>query len=1031
MGTWRWIWAAGWLWALAGPLWAGASAGFSIDRIDTDQGLPQSVVFAVTQTRDGYLWVGTLAGLARFDGLRFTTFDENNTPGLNSSHITRLFEDSRTNLWLGTDTGDIVMVRGGVVSSPGIPSGGREGELRAICEDPAGAVWLYTANGLLYRYQDGKIIPGQEGPAAPSTVRALILQGTNTLWLGTDHSLSAWSVTAGPSSRLIFGLAREMPVTQLHYLLASPRGGYWRLADGRIQKFQGDQVERDYGAYPWTNTLPVIAACEDQEGNLIVGTYGDGVYWFDPQGRATHLRNEPGKSRGLSNNYILSLTVDREGCLWVGTNGGGLNRVRRNRFEILPGSEGEVVQSVADDPRGGLWIGYNKNRVDRWNGAALRPYRLLDPASLRPLLDVDPDAFLNVKAVFVEAGGQVLAGTRYSGEGPHLYGLQGERFQELRLPLPSNRNISAIFQDRSGRLWLGTQTGLAVVDSHSRQGKFFSRQDGLSADDVRALAEDRAGNLWIGTDGGGLNRLKDGRLAIFRKQPEGLPSDNIASLYVDGEDVLWAGTSGGLARFAGGHWTRYTRDQGLVSDNIGYLLEDPQGYLWLGSYNGLMRVSKAALNQFARDKSTPILCRVYGAADGLPSSNCTFGSQPAACRAGDGSLWFPTSMGLARVDPRLLRPNTNPPPVLIESILVDGHPQGATSLRASAPTAITVPAGKESIEIHFTSLNLAAPEKGLFRYRLEHHESSWTERPGSVRYARYPKLPHGHYTFQVTACNEDGEWNKAGAALQITVLPPFWQTWWFLSLTTLVLLGLIVASVHYVSTQRLQRQLAALRQKEALERERARIARDLHDQLGANLTQVALLGEMAETDKDLPAEVEAHARQIAQTARDTTNALDEIVWTVNPSNDTLDGLINYVCKYAQEYLALANLRYRLEVPPQLPNSPISPELRHNVFLAAKEAVNNVVKHSQASAAWLRLRIEPDRFTLEIEDNGRGLPPNAADKGRNGLRNMRKRLEDIGGSFDLRPGAEGGTLVCLVAPIGKTTGAGRGPKSEAG
>jgi signal transduction histidine kinase len=259
--------------------------------------------------------------------------------------------------------------------------------------------------------------------------------------------------------------------------------------------------------------------------------------------------------------------------------------------------------------------------------------------------------------------------------------------------------------------------------------------------------------------------------------------------------------------------------------------------------------------------------------------------------------------------------------------------------------------------------------------------------------------------------------------LSVKVLPPFWRKWWFITLTSLVLLGMIVGSVHYVSTQRLQRQLAALRQQEALERERARIARDIHDQVGASLTQLSLLGELVESDKYHPEEVEGHARQIEATALETTRALDEIVWTVNPSNDTLDGLITYVCKYAQEYLALAQLRYRLEVPPQLPNIPISPELRHNVFLAAKEAVNNIVKHSDAKAAWLRLRLEPGRFTLEIEDNGRGLSPGATEKGRNGLRNMRKRLEDVGGEFVIGPGAEGGTRVSLTAPLGKEMGDG--------
>jgi signal transduction histidine kinase len=333
---------------------------------------------------------------------------------------------------------------------------------------------------------------------------------------------------------------------------------------------------------------------------------------------------------------------------------------------------------------------------------------------------------------------------------------------------------------------------------------------------------------------------------------------------------------------------------------------------------------------------------------------------------------------------------------------------------------VTVPANKERVEIYYTSLNLAAPDRARFKYQLERHETAWTE-AGNIRVARYSKVPPGHYRFHVTACNEDGVWNPNGSILALTVQPPFWRTWWFLTATAVVFLGTITSVVHYLSTQRLQRQLEHLRQQEALEKERARIARDIHDQVGASLTQVSLLGELVEGDKDSPDEVQAHARQIAQTARETTRALDEIVWTVNPSNDTLDGLITYVCKYAQEYLAVAGLRYRLDVPAQLPNTAISPEVRHNVFLAAKEAVTNVVRHAQASEVWVRLKSDTDHFTLEIQDNGRGLAgldPTRA-QSRNGLRNMSKRMEDIGGRFVMDPAPGGGTRVRLTVPMARS------------
>jgi signal transduction histidine kinase len=330
--------------------------------------------------------------------------------------------------------------------------------------------------------------------------------------------------------------------------------------------------------------------------------------------------------------------------------------------------------------------------------------------------------------------------------------------------------------------------------------------------------------------------------------------------------------------------------------------------------------------------------------------------------------------------------------------------------------SVTIPPGGEELEIHYTALNFSAPELVRFKCWLEGHETSWSE-AGDERVARYPKLPPGDYRFHVEACNEDNVWSGPDAAVvSITVQPQFWQTGWFRLAGVIFILGMVAASVRYISTQKLQRQLQLLQQRETLEKERARIARDLHDQLGANLTQVALLGEMAEADKDSPAEIESHAQQISQTARETTRSLDEIVWAVNPANDTLDGLVNYAGKYAQEYLALDGLRCRAELPAQLPAIPIPPEVRHNVFLAFKEAVHNVVKHAQATEARIRLRLESEKFILEIEDNGRGTGNQTAPQNRNGLRNMKKRMDDIHGEFWIGKAPEKGTIVRLTVPI---------------
>ena len=974
---------------LSGSIGRAANARFTVDVFGTLEGLPSRAVLALTQTRDGYLWAGTPHGLARFDGLEFRVFDPNNTPGLRSGEILSLYGDRQGNLWVGTGNAGVTLVHSGKVSALEV------GRITGIGEDANGSVWFYNDSGKLFRYRDKQVDEWNANVGHATIFRGLVADENGILWVGTDTNLAALGPIPPPGGTAKANL-RVIPqstrLERLDLVLASKFGGYWRLGDFRIERWKEGRLISDW-PYPSATGVPV-AACEDLSGNLVVGTFGDGVYWFDAKGT-------PLKIEGLSHSFVVAVIIDREGSLWVGTNGGGLNRVKRQAFEVLEFSQGRTVQSVCEDEKGGIWIGYNADKIDYWFSNNLQQINLTLP---------DPSVLSYVKSVFVDKDGRVLAGTS-NLRGPHLFQMQDNRFQ----PIPHfnfvNWDVFASYQER-GPVWVGSQAGLCRWDQ--RGWLFYTNSGNPTA--LRALAADREGNLWVGTDGYGLYLLRDEESFTRFTKTNGLPSDTISSLYFDEENVLWVGTPAGLARFHQGKWTRFSKEHGLVSNSIGYILDDGHGYLWIGSNAGLMRVRKLAFKAVADGQENVVHCRAYGEPDGLSSSECTFGSQPGAARLRNGRLLFPLTAGLASLDPTQLQINTNLPPVLIESVTIDDQLQNTNTLGAIPPREVTVPAGTEALDIKFTSLNLAAPDKGRFRFRLEPHEASWRNAPWNIRVAHYTKLPPGDYQFRVQACNEDNIWNEAGSSLAIMVLPPFWRTWWFLSAVTVALLGMIVGTVHYVSTQKLQQQLAGLRQQEALEKERARIARDLHDQLGANLTQVALLGELAETDKNHPEEVEAHARQISQTARETTHALDEIVWTVNPSNDTVDGLINYLCKYAQEYFAIAGLRYRLEVPDSLPTTSISPELRHNVFLAAKEAVNNVVKHAQATSAWLRLRLQPTEFVLEIEDNGKGVSTVDEKTTRNGLRNMRKRMADVGGEFSIGPGTEGGALVRLTVPL---------------
>ena len=993
------------LWLLAGGPGLGAAeltdAPFTVESWGTEEGLPQSSVISVIQTRDGYLWLGTTKGLVRFDGNRFTVFNEFNTPGLNSDQIVFLFEDSHTNLWVGTDNAGVALIQDGQVRSINLGATGHDSRLTSACEDTNGAVWLYTADARLARYQKGQVEPLQlfQPSTAVIIARRVTVEPAGSIWISECESRPIGGTVAALFSFRpdnfhppALPIEQNIHATRLDYILAGPKAGLWRLMDGQVEKWSGTARTLGPWPYPWAHSpaAEVTAACEDEAGNLIVGTPNDGVYWFAADGNYRHLS----KAQGLSSDYVLSLCLDREGDLWVGTDGGGLNRVKRKLFLPPAGLKPLPAQSLAWDDHGGLWSAFNANGVACWRTNTAQYFGV--------------GREQNAWTVLVDPQQQVWAGTR--GEG--LFVLQNGLFQQA--PPPSallGPQIFALFEDRAGELWAGTGNGLGRWNG--RGWTLYTTNHGLPENSVRALAQAAAGDYWIGTENQGLCRLRDGQFTRLPASANGPPGNDISTLYMDRAGTLWVGTAGhGLGRLKNGRWTHYSMTNGLAGNSISYLIEDDAGNLWIGSNKGLMRVPQAG------GELELAGLRTFGYADGLPTRECSFGSQPAACRGDDGRLWFPTVKGLVSVNPAELKKDLQAPLVMIESVRVDDQEQKTNVLNSPWAQTVVMPAGAEQLEIHYTGLHFSAPQEIRFRYQLEGHETKPTE-AGNERVARYHNLWPGHYRFQVWAGNEDGVWTENGSVLDITVLPKFWQTGTFLAGVIAVILALVAGIVRYVSTQKLKREVALFKQQEALELERSRIARDLHDQLGANLTQMTLLSEMAKADKDLPGEVESHADQIMQTARETTHALDEIVWAVNPANDTLEGLVNYAVKYAQDYLALANLRYRAEVPAQLPLAALPPEVRHNVFLAFKESVNNVVKHAQASEVWVRLQVSPSTFTFEIADNGRGLghldPARAAT--RNGLRNLRKRLADIHGEFSMTPGPGGGTVVRLTAPLG--------------
>jgi signal transduction histidine kinase len=541
----------------------------------------------------------------------------------------------------------------------------------------------------------------------------------------------------------------------------------------------------------------------------------------------------------------------------------------------------------------------------------------------------------------------------------------------------------------------------------------WSSHNGTIIGPVRSVVEDRNGVIWAGADDGAVHRLDGDRFTAFPLPPCDA-HQAVYAMLADADGSLWIGTAdAGLLHLEDGRFTRFTAQDGLPDDLICQILEDDEGNLWLGTHHGICRVSKAALRAFAEGRTRGVFCSTYGRSDGLPTSQCTDLYQPSAWRGHDGRLWFATEKGVVGVQPAQMPLNAQPPPVVIEDFLVDGksQPSPIAAVWKLAP-------GQQDFEFHYTALSLTDSDKIQFRYKLEGFDKDWITAAGR-RWADYNYLKPGNYRFHVTACNNDGVWNDIGAAIEIRVLPHFWETWWFLGLAGLVVAAGVAALARHLSLRGMRRELQRLEHQRDLEQDRARIARDIHDHIGSGLTRINLLNALLLGDPAglMPDRV----AQITGVTCELMRAMDEIVWAVNPKNDTLDSLVSYLCDYADEYLRAAQIRLRIDVPPDLPEWHLTSEVRHNLFLAAKEILNNIVKHSGAAEVLLRLRLDAGAAALQVRDNGRGFaagcvpPPGQPSCNGNGLENLRKRASSIGGRCVIRSQPGHGAEIEFILP----------------
>lgn len=765
---------------------------YKVDVWQTEQGLPLNTVQALLQTHDGYLWVGTGGGLARFDGVRFATFDTALAPEMVSQAIFGFMEDAQHNLWIGHSNGAAIY-RNGVFQTVISSELTASKRVWAFVQDASGVVWAATENGLV-RWDKGAIRLYQQADGLPTNrLRSLALDRQGVLWIGTS---GAGLVSFSDGKFRVFNPENGFPHLEVRYVLADPDGGVWAATAGAGLVHVQDGAIKTYTVADGLPTDQLTSLDQDAQGALWIGTWGGGVSRM-VDGRFTSTS----AAGGLSGEQIWPIHVDREGSVWVGTWLGGLNRLRNRGFVVFGKAEGlshDNVRAVLHARDGVTWVSTAGGGLNRIEGGKITTLRKKDG------LPTD-----EISTLYEDREGAIWIGTYTSGVTRLRQGRLDVFGMAQGLP---NAEIRSLLQDKAGTLWVGTRSGLARFNG---TGFTTVRDEGAPPEGVSVMLEDRSADLWFGTMGQGLYRLHDGKFTKLDRS-DGMVSNWVLSLFEDTQGSLWIGSNGqGIGRLHRGKVSIIRPMDGLWDGAAQTLLEDAVGYLWVTGNRGFYRVSRTELDAFAEGKISKVISTGYGPGDALRSTSFAGGLQSAGAIDAQGLIWLPSANGLVIVDPLHLPGSGDPPSVNIENVVVDG-------VDNPGPTEVVLPAGSVPLSIRYTAMTLANADRVRFRYQLDGMTHDWVD-AGRNREAAFPALPHGRYRFRVAASIDGKQWSAVDGALQITVKPFFYQTTWFLVVAVLASVGGMVV-LFRLRTRSLQARHAEMERLVAQRTEELRLA---------------------------------------------------------------------------------------------------------------------------------------------------------------------------------------------------------------
>lgn len=963
-------------------------------------GFTKGSITSIAQTPDGYLWLGTQFGLLRFDGVRNVPWQPPPEQQLPSGRIFSLLATRDGTLWIGTSDG-LASWKDGKLTKYAELAGQY---IFKLLEDHEGTVWASgraVPIGRLCAIRSGVVRCFGEDGALGRGALNLYEDSRGNLWAGVKEGLWRWR----PGPPEFYALPgepdgiRALGEDEDGALLVGRQGGIRRFVDGKTEAYTPSESAGKFIAK---------RLLRDGDGGLWIGTQDRGLVHVH-QGRADVFA----PSERLSGEDVYTLFEDHEGDIWVATMN-GLDRFRDfavATFDESQGLSSAIVGSVLAAGDGSVWLG-TFGGLNRWNGGRMTSYRERaerTPGGSEVVGSGLPEK--GVQSLFQDSRGRIWVATR-GGIGY----LENDRF--IRVGDAPGSNILSIAEDSAGNLWVANeQFGLFNL----RGGSEARRQTPWAAlgrkDHASTLAADPSrGGLWLGFHLGGVAYFADGQVRASYAAADGLGEGRVNQLRFDQDGTLWAATDGGLSRLKNGRVATLTGKSGLPCDTIHWAMEDDARSFWLYTTCGLVRVARPELNAWAaaadagKDAPRTIQTAIFDTSDGVRLLSAGIHYSPQVTKAADGKLWFACGDGVGVVDPERLHVNKIPPPVHVEQVIADRKTYDAAP---AADERLRLPPLIRDLQIDYTALSLAAPEKILFRYKLEGHDRDWQE-VGNRRQAFYNDLPPGVYRFRVMACNNSGVWNEAGAFLEFSIAPAYYQTTWF-RVSAVVVFLMSVGGLYQLRLRQVARQVR-VRMEERLE-ERERIARDLHDTLLQSVQGLIL--KFHAVAKQIPSDEPAHdalektldhADQVLAEGRDRVRNLRATALS-------LDDLPAAFQRVAEETPNGGEATFKTVVEGAARE--LHPVVLEESFSIGREALINALTHSEGRHVEVEITYDARQFRLRVRDDGRGIDSRILEEGGRpdhwGMQGMRERAQKIGAQLKVWSRPETGTEVELIIP----------------